>query len=54
MITCFFVRAEHRGKGLMEKLADAAAKYARRHGAIGATLVEAFPVRDTALDVAGS
>lgn len=45
-ITCFFVRADHRGRGLMEKLAEAAAAYAKRQGA---TLVEAFPVKEASL-----
>ena len=46
-ITCYFVRADRRGTGLMAKLTDAAAKHAKRNGA---RLVEVFPVVDTALE----
>lgn len=42
-ITCFFVHKDHRGEGLMAKLADAAVAYAKKRGA---RLVEVFPVRD--------
>ncbi|MFC5379536.1 GNAT family N-acetyltransferase [Aquipuribacter nitratireducens] len=40
-VTCFTVRAGHRGRGLMYPLASAAAEHARRHGA---TAVEAYPM----------
>lgn len=45
-ITCFFVRKDKRGEGLMAALAEAAAKYAKKQGA---DLVEAFPVVDPTL-----
>lgn len=45
-IACYFVRPDKRGQGLMEKLTKAAATHAKAHGA---SLVEAFPVVDTAM-----
>jgi GNAT superfamily N-acetyltransferase len=44
-ITCFAVRGEHRGEGLMSRLLDAAVAHARQHGA---RVVEGYPV-DTAV-----
>lgn len=46
-ITCYFVRADKRGTGLMGALTNAAVAYAKKQGA---TLVEAFPVIDTSFD----
>jgi GNAT superfamily N-acetyltransferase len=43
-ITCFAVRREHRGEGLMSRLLDAAIAHARDHGA---RVIEGYPV-DTA------
>lgn len=40
-VTCFFIRREHRGRGLTGKLLEAAADYAR---AQGGTVLEAYPV----------
>lgn len=40
-VTCFFVRRDHRGLGLTARLLEAAADYARSHGA---RLLEAYPV----------
>jgi GNAT superfamily N-acetyltransferase len=42
-IACYVVHPDWRGKGLMAKLTDAAAAYAKKRGA---TLVEAFPVTE--------
>ena len=39
-VTCFVVRREHRGKGLNEKLLDAAIEHAR---GTGARVLEAYP-----------
>lgn len=47
-ITCYFVRADKRGQGMMAKLTEAAARHAKKQGA---RLVEAFPVERT--DLAG-
>ena len=46
-ITCFYVRADHRGRGVTAALVRAAVDHARGHGA---RFVEAYPV-DTAADV---
>lgn len=46
-ITCYFVREDRRGSGLMAKLTEAAASYAKKQGA---DLVEAWPVVDTKLE----
>lgn len=40
-VTCFFVRKDHRGQGVMTRLVEAAAEHARRHGALA---LDAFPV----------
>lgn len=40
-ITCFFIRRDHRGKGLSERMLDAAVDLARRSGA---RAVEGYPV----------
>ncbi len=40
-VTCFVIRREHRGAGLMRALLDAAVAHARDHGAHA---VEAYPV----------
>ncbi len=40
-IVCFFVKKTWRGKGLTVRLLDAAAEYARNHGA---ALLEGYPV----------
>lgn len=45
-ITCYFIRRDARGKGMMAKLTDAAARYAKKQGA---TLVEAWPLAKTDL-----
>ena len=39
-VTCFVVRKEHRGKGLNQRLLDAAIDHARTHGA---RVLEAYP-----------
>lgn len=44
-ITCYFVRRDRRGAGMMVKLTEAAARYAAKQGA---TLVEAWPVEKAA------
>jgi GNAT superfamily N-acetyltransferase len=49
-ITCFVVRREFRGKGLSEKLLDAAVSHAQTHGA---RVVEGYPV-DTGVSRASS
>ena len=41
-ITCFFVRREHRGRGLSVALIEAAVDHVRR---AGGTIVEAYPVQ---------
>lgn len=43
-IVCFFIRREHRGKGLARLLLEAAARHAGKHGA---TVVEGYPVERT-------
>ncbi|MEV7396858.1 GNAT family N-acetyltransferase [Aeromicrobium sp. NPDC092404] len=40
-VTCFVVRKEHRGKGLLKRLATAAVEHAVAHGA---RVIEAYPV----------
>lgn len=40
-ITCFSIRSEHRGKGVMRALLDAAVEYARDSGA---RVLEAYPI----------
>jgi GNAT superfamily N-acetyltransferase len=40
-VTCFFVRRDHRGKGLSGRMLDAAVELARRSGA---RTVESYPV----------
>lgn len=40
-ITCFFVRADWRGRGVAAALLDAAVPFARKHGA---GMLEAYPV----------
>jgi GNAT superfamily N-acetyltransferase len=40
-ITCFYVSRQHRGRGLMRALVDAAVAHARRRGA---PAIEAYPV----------
>jgi GNAT superfamily N-acetyltransferase len=39
-VSCFYVARPYRGKGLMTQLIDAAADFARKHGA---TLLEGYP-----------
>lgn len=40
-VTCFFVRRDHRGKGLSGRMLDAAVEWARRSGA---RAIEGYPV----------
>ncbi|MFN3515236.1 MAG: GNAT family N-acetyltransferase [Phenylobacterium sp.] len=40
-VTCFFIRRDHRGRGLTGRLLEAAADYARAHGG---RILEAYPV----------
>lgn len=44
-VSCFVVRREHRGEGLMPRLLDAAVDHAKKHGA---RALEAYPI-DTAV-----
>jgi GNAT superfamily N-acetyltransferase len=43
-VSCFVVRREHRGAGLMGRLLDAAVAFAREHGA---RVVEGYPIDPT-------
>lgn len=43
-IVCFFIRRDHRGKGLAKSMLDAAVEHARKRGA---RIVEAYPVDES-------